>query len=53
LLSPAEPPAAINGYEVQLVGDRKHDTPTGTIIRHGASITSENAVLPGAKGRGD
>jgi serine/threonine protein kinase/Tol biopolymer transport system component len=45
---PGAPPSAESGYEVQLVGDPKHVSPTATIIRHGAAVTGK-----GAAGRGD
>jgi formylglycine-generating enzyme required for sulfatase activity len=50
---PAQPPAAQSGYEVQLAADPNHVSPTATIIRHGASVTSKDAVPQSATGRGD
>jgi formylglycine-generating enzyme required for sulfatase activity/serine/threonine protein kinase len=50
---PAASPDPLSGYEVQIVGDPNHVSPTGSIIRHGASVATENAVAPGANGRGN
>jgi formylglycine-generating enzyme required for sulfatase activity/serine/threonine protein kinase len=45
---PPGKPAAEDGYEVQIMGDPAHVSPTGGIIRHGTEVTGR-----GAKGRGD
>jgi formylglycine-generating enzyme required for sulfatase activity/serine/threonine protein kinase len=45
---PADPPAAIGGYEVQLMGDPDHASPTASIIPHGSDVMGR-----GVRGRGD
>jgi hypothetical protein len=42
--APTEPPVAESGYEVQIVGDPNHVSPTASIIRHGASVTGQGVM---------
>jgi serine/threonine protein kinase len=46
--APEGEPIPESGYEVQIVGDAGHASPTASIIPHGAAVRSE-----GARGRGD